>query len=625
MNRQLELFDDLALYETVDVEFKGAKGGLPADLWETYSAFANTEGGTLWLGVSERSGKPEVHGLDNAPKVLADFWNTVNNRSKVSANLLKNADAELVTLPDCPRQLIKIRVRRAGRRERPVYIGADPLRGTFRRNFEGDYRCSEDEVRRMFADRAEEPADSRILSGFSMDDLHPDSLRQYRNRFASRAPNHPWLLEDDRGLLSKLGGWRVDRATGDSGLTLAGLLMFGREEAITAPEAVPGFQLDYRERLSSDPNIRWSDRLTLDGTWEGNLFQFYQAAMLKLPKGLPLPFQRDAEGYRKAETPVHEALQEALVNALIHADYAGQGGIVIDRYLDCYELSNPGSLLLSREQLLRGGISECRNKSLQRMFQMLGVGDKAGSGFDKIRSGWASQHWRSPHLLETVQPDRVRLMLPMVSMLPEEALRDLEVRFGESFHHLDREEIQALVTALVETEVTNQRLQEISLLHPAELTKLLQGLVRKGMLMPDGVGRGTKYRIAASVESEINSLHSGETSLHSEGSSLHSDRDSLHSGTELEFIGEPTADMMALAEPARLHRLPKAQLEQVLLSLCTGRFVTLAALAKAVDRNPESLRHRYLGEMVKRELLELRFPDRITHHQQAYRAKVATE
>ena len=58
--------------------------------------------------------------------------------------------------------------------------------------------------------------------------------------------------------------------------------MFGRGQAITAAEAVPGFQLDYRERLSDDLAVRWTDRLTLDGMWEGNLFQFYQRVMVRL-------------------------------------------------------------------------------------------------------------------------------------------------------------------------------------------------------------------------------------------------------------------------------------------------------------------------------------------------------
>lgn len=64
------------------------------------------------------------------------------------------------------------------------------------------------------------------------------------------------------------------------------------------------------------------------------------------------------------------------------------------------------------------------------MFQMLGVGDKAGSGIDKIRSSWESQHWQSPRLKETRRPDRVQLLLPMVSTLPKEAMEELRSRFG---------------------------------------------------------------------------------------------------------------------------------------------------------------------------------------------------
>lgn len=293
--QQLQLFDDFGYYEGVDVEYKGAKGGLPRDLWETYSAFANTDGGTLWLGITQRNGKLEVHGISEAEKLVADFWNTINNRGKVNRNLLSSGNVRIVPLEDRPgHSLIRIEVPRAGRRERPVYIGVDPFHGSFRRNFEGDYRCREDEVRRMFADQSEDPPDSRVLKGFSLDDLHLDSLRQFRNRFASRAPAHPWLKEDDLGLLTKLQAWRKDRLSGMEGLTVAGLLMFGKAEAITAPEAVPGFHLDYRERLSDDPAIRWTDRLTVDGTWDANLFQFYVRVIVKLGSGpgIKAPFGR---------------------------------------------------------------------------------------------------------------------------------------------------------------------------------------------------------------------------------------------------------------------------------------------------------------------------------------------
>jgi ATP-dependent DNA helicase RecG len=610
--QQLQLCDDLNYYEGIDVEYKAAKGGLPRDLWETYAAFANTDGGTLWLGITQRNGALEVHGVTDPERLVQDFWNTINNRSKVNRNLLAAGNVSIVPLDDRPgHALVRIEVPRAGRRERPVFIGTDPFHGTFRRNAEGDYRCREDEVRRMFADQAEEPPDSRILKGFSFDDINLDSLRQFRNRFISRDPNHPWHREDDLGLLTKLQGWRRDRVSGAEGLTVAGLLMFGKTEAIRAPEAVPGFHLDYRERLSDDPAIRWTDRLTLDGTWEGNLFQFYQRVILKLGAGpgIKSPFQTDAEGYRQAGSRVHEALQEALVNALIHADYSGQGGIVIDRYPNRFEFSNPGTLLVSREQILRGSVSECRNKSLQLMFQMLGVGDKAGSGIDKIRQSWAAEHWQSPGLQESLRPDRVQLMLPMVSMLPEATLVELRARFGDAFEQLDRNEVQTVVAAALEDDVSNQRLQEILPLHRVDITKLLQGLVRKGLLVPEGIGRGTHYALPEVAEPEAN----GGSSLANGGSSLANGGSSLANG------GSSLAGRDAVEHVRTSRRAPAEVVEQAILVLCEGDFRTPSELALALKRGAKRLKDVYLPPLVARGVLEPRFPDKPTHRNQAYR------
>lgn len=230
----------------------------------------------------------------------------------------------------------------------------------------------------MLSDRSEAPADSRILAHFNLDDLDLPSLHQYRQRLASHKPTHPWLSEDDKGLLIKLCGWRRDRQSGEEGLTVAGLLMFGRDE--TLREGLPGYHVDFRERLSNDPAVRWTDRLTMDGTWNANLFQFYLRVAQRMASDLKLPFQLDTDLFRKGETDVHEAIREALVNALIHADYNGQGGIVVEKYRDAFEFANPGTLLISFDQLMRGNVSECRNKSLQTMFMLIGAAEKAGSG-----------------------------------------------------------------------------------------------------------------------------------------------------------------------------------------------------------------------------------------------------
>ena len=603
---QLDLLSALqSSTEGIDTEFKSARGGMPGSFWESYAAMANTQGGTIVLGVAEKASGLVWEGVPDAAQLRTVLWSQLNDRHKISANLLRDDDVRAVE--DEGRQFVVVNVPRASRLQRPVFVGPNPMTGTYRRAEEGDYRCSDDEVRRMLADQSDTPADSQIVEHFGLPDFDPDTVKQYRNRFASRAPDHPWLLLDDAPLLIKLSALRRDRATGLEGATVAGLLMFGRFEALR--DALPGFHVDYRERLSDDPAVRWTDRVVPDGTWENNLFQFYLRVMQRLSGDLKMPFQLDRELYRKDDTAVHEALREAVVNALVHADHRGQGGVVIERYPDRIELSNPGSLLVSREQLLKGGVSECRNKGLQLMFQLMGGGDKAGSGMDKIRAGWRAQHWRSPRLEESLQPDRVKLALPMVSLIPAEVDQALRQRFGDGFAKLDTAAVQAVVTAQVEGSVTNARMQEITGEHSKDITGVLQTLVRDGLLTQQNQRRWASYRVAG------DSRHLDEDSRHLGGDSRHLEGDSRHLSPEL----------LSLAEPARLKaKLPTAEMQTLVLTLCDARWLTTRDLADLLSRDPESLQRRILTGLVNQGLLELRHPGVPNRPDQAYRSVVKT-
>src|SRR5690606_33540320 len=144
-------------------------------------------------------------------------------------------------------------------------------------------------------------------------------------------------------------GYRKDRVSKKEGFTLAGVLMFGKESSITDKECCPNFFPDFREILSNDPNVRWTDRIYPDGTWESNLFQFYLKIWPRLSSSLPKPFQLK-NGVRQDETPAHIALREAFVNALIHSDYSAPGNIIIEHRTDSFKFSNPGTLLVSLEQ-----------------------------------------------------------------------------------------------------------------------------------------------------------------------------------------------------------------------------------------------------------------------------------
>ena len=605
-----------------DLELKSARGGLPKSLWETYSAMANTQGGVILLGV-EDDGRPS--GLHDPSQQKKALWDTLNNRGKVSLNLLRSDDVQ--QLQHDGKILLAIRVPQATRDQKPVFIGQNPLAGSYRRNYEGDYLCSDQEVRRMLADHSAAAPDSRILEGYGLADLDLPSLHQYRNRLASFKPSHPWLNEDDQSFLAKLGGWRRDRQSETEGITVAGLLMFGRDE--TLREALPSYHVDYRERLSKEPNERWSDRICPDGTWAPNLFQFYLRVAPRLFADLKLPFQLDDALFRKGESPVHEALREALVNSLIHADHFGQGGVVIEKTRDSFLFSNPGTLLISLDQLLSGQISECRNKTLQTLFMLIGAAEKAGSGVDKIHQGWRSQHWRSPEVREQLQPDRVVWRLPMLSLLPEASIDKLKGFFGKRFKNFSPQEVLALVTADVEDGVNHTRLRQISPLHSSDITRLLQGLVAQGYLLQVGRGRGSRYQVATNHSehsSPINSLHKNPDSLHKssidslprKSDSEQKPLDSEHSNS---IDSEHSAELLALSAPVRTAaRLAPAEMEQVILDLCRSRWLTRNQLAELLQRNAESLRQRFLNPMVQHGLLRLRHPDKPNRVDQAYTA-----
>ncbi|MDO8466018.1 MAG: ATP-binding protein, partial [Gallionella sp.] len=308
-----------------------------------------------------------------------------------------------------------------------------------------------------------------------------------------------------------------------------------------------------------------------------------------------------------------EAIREAVVNALIHADHRGQGGVVIERYADRIELSNPGSLLVSRAQMLRGSVSECRTKGLQLMFQMIGGGEKAGSGMDKIRAGWRSQHWRSPKIEESVQPDRVKLVLPMISLIPPEIERELRERFGPRFAQLDKVGVQAVVTARLEGSVTNGRLQEITAEHPKDITGVFQALVRDGFLVQQNQRRWASYRLAGdSPQTEESFPHLGGDSRHLGEDSRHLSGDSPHFPPEL----------LALAEPARRRaKLATAEMRKLIATVCAGRWLTTKELGTLLDRDADNLQRRFLTALVREGKLELRFPEVPNRPDQAYRTK----
>ena len=171
----------------------------------------------------------------------------------------------------------------------------------------------------------------------------------------------------------------------------------------------PFYFLDYREAL--DPTTRWSDRLqSSSGEWSGNVCDFYFRVYNKIIKDIKVPFKM-VGGERVDDTPVHKALREALANCLINADYHGLRGVVIRKEPDKLVLANPGYIRTGKKQMRLGGESDPRNKALMKMFNLINIGERAGSGVPNIFNVWADEGWEEPVIEERFDPDRTVLSL----------------------------------------------------------------------------------------------------------------------------------------------------------------------------------------------------------------------
>ena len=487
---------DLMLYgERINIEYKEAAGDLPKSLWETYSAFANTIGGVIVLGIKEHRNRYEedrfeIKGVADADKMLKSFWDTINS-DKVSRNILFDDDVECIDYEG--KTLIAIHVPMANYTMRPVYINKNLLSGSFKRNYEGDYHCTDEEVKSMLRDANENGNDGLMLENYDMNDIDLPTLHAYRNHFKISNLDHVFNHLDDKEFLRNMGGMTTDRITRREGLTMAGLMMFGK--GLPVRDRFDNIRMDYIDKTNLIGDSRWSDRLTYDGTWENNLFNFFTRVMPKLTADLKRPFK--LEGMERIDdTPVHKAVREAMTNMIIHADLFITGVLKVEKHDKEFLFSNPGSLKLPIEDIMNGGNSKARNPRIQNMLRMIGFGDNIGSGYPTILRAWKDEHWRKPTLLDRTELRQVDLTMPMISLLPESVLNAMKAYYGEeTYHAMTSEEQMILAYVWNGDSISNTELQQLLGLNSIEVGKILHQMVAKQLLNKENKNRWTTYTL----------------------------------------------------------------------------------------------------------------------------------
>ena len=431
----------------------------------------------------------------------------------------------------------------------------------------------------MLLEKGTDSLDNRICTGFDMSDIDLPSLQGYRQLFQRNNPSHPFNELDDFTFLDYLGGYKKDRSTGKSGLTLTGLLMFGKLNSIL--DEVPHYIVDYRQTDRNSEDSRWIDRITTDYTWSGNLYTFCQLVLRKLRLNVKIPFKLN-EAVRVDEPPHLEALREALVNTIIHANYGLTTAVLIINSPTEISFINPGTLRIPKERAIKGGnaSSDCRNRNLQKMFQLIGFAEQAGSGFPKIFRGWRSQDWIAPEFYEDLELQQTVLTLRMTSLFPEEILNQIRKRFSNRFEQLSQLERLIVVTAFSEGKINNARISEISKAHQTEISISLKNIVDQNFLVSSGYGRGRTYSPPSSKE----------------------------------------AQDITTTEKIYDNSFTDAKLQKQCLEILSKHELSKAELTTRLNlRNKAELTRKVLNPLIENKLIEPTYPDKKTSPHQKYR------
>lgn len=633
-----DLLDRLDVDEGIDLEFKACRDKVPSSLWPTLSAFANTRGGIVVLGVSEDDGVLAITGVTNAGRIQQQLTDQLRNPQKLSVEVCGPDDIQRHRVAGV--EVIVLRVRSAALRERPVYTERNAYDGTFLRRNSGDYRASKSEVDRMMRAASPIPADAPVVPGTGLDDLDPEALSRYRQRYRVERPGSPFNGHDDLRFLRAIDGYRRDDETGREGLTVAGLLMFGSEEGIRRWRS--RHLIDYRYEAPGSL-ARWDDRVV----WEGCLFSAFEVVYPRLVRDLPVPFALDGP-YRVQESPIHVAYREALVNLLVHADDVESDASLVRQTAQSVRFRNPGA---SRRRDLGPDAddrSDPRNPALVRMFRFIGLADEGGTGLPKIFRAFRDSEFRPP-LIDPGGGDRYEfaLRLERIDLLsPDDRtwLSGLGVQTAD--------ERFALIHARDVGTIDNQTLRSLTGMHAFDATRTLTRLRDLGFLEKEGDRRSARYRLSAvslasvpldvSVGTDVDSggrgassltnhpsLHDSESrlqgtdtlSLPTNDLSLHGNGVSLQ-GTDtprLQAHGTDEEWLTALSAPFRTQRRMTADVsEQLVRQLCQVRPLTRNEIARWIGRSTPHSRE-LVRTLVERGALVMTNPERPNDPNQRYR------
>jgi ATP-dependent DNA helicase RecG len=449
--------------ESMTVEFK-QQLQRASRMQEPMVAFANSRGGTIFVGISDR--RPR--------RVLGVVWTQelIEQVQEAARSTQPPLQIEVERWQVDGRDIASIHVRMLTRGWVQTSDGRLLVRaGPTNRALVGE------ELLRFVRERAAEPVEDEPVPGIALDDLQPELVGKFVRARMRRPGGGLPTAARDLGLV-----------TADGKVRLASLLMFGKEPQY--PNRRFGIVVS-RFEGRVDGSARLRDRRELVGPLPMLVAQADRRIYDEL--------RRDAvvRGLVREEVPEYPpvALREALVNAVGHRDYSLRGAAVEVRlYDDAVEVESPGTLAgyVTVENLREAQYS--RNERIMDALQRLGYVEEAGQGIDRMIAEMEDALLEPPQFEERSSSFLVRLRGGSV-FAAEDRLWVSQFRQLK----LSADAKVALVFARRTGTVTNEQLRRLRTLDRETSRATLQELVTRGLLEAFGRGRGTGYRLSQSA------------------------------------------------------------------------------------------------------------------------------
>ena len=458
--------------ESDDIEIKRSTGGIPNSLYESYSAFSNTDGGVIILGLNELNNyQYKVIGIKDPVSMIDGIMTTLNNNQKISFNTLTLSDFETIEYKEGT--IIIIHVPKADYTVRPIYLNNN-VNDTYIRVGRGDSRCPVPVLKAMLRDASNEAQDITLLNDLDYKVvLDRDTIGSYRSRFNGLHPDHVFNKLNDEEFLEKIGA--LVYSDSHYTVTLAGLIVLGKSSYITYK--LPYFLLEYIELQEGS---RYSDRVIYDGTWgEGNIYNFYFKVQDKLNNGVPNAFILGSDNItRLSNEKIIIALRELLVNSLVHADYRRDERVRIVKDGNKYIFTNPGSLRVSKEEFFKGIKSNPRNPNIMKMFRMIGLAEETGSGL--------------PYVLDMIKEYGLKELV--VDDKQDSVTITIDVTVSKRHDMTDKEKI--IYNTLQEHgPLKRLEIQNYTGLSKDIITRTIRTMISKGAIKIIGSGPNTSYTL----------------------------------------------------------------------------------------------------------------------------------